>query len=129
MENGAPPIIRGAILPLTFCGSKADATFWLAMISIGSGLNPRIATLSQEFLTLKWKMGPRQLLADRNPPTIVVGQGGPSSAGSKAAPLARNDFNRQRLETARIATLSQQLSDAEMENGAPPIIRRITPPM
>jgi hypothetical protein len=26
--------------------------------------------------------------------------------------LSRNDFNQQRLETARIATLSQQLSDA-----------------
>ena len=35
-------------------------------------------------------------------------------------PSFRNDFNRQRLETARIATLSQQcFPTPEMENGAP----------
>ena len=31
-------LVVGAILPLTFCGSKAGATFSLAMISTGGGL-------------------------------------------------------------------------------------------
>jgi hypothetical protein len=31
----------GGPLPLTFCGSKAGATFCLAMISISNGLKPR----------------------------------------------------------------------------------------
>jgi hypothetical protein len=51
-NRNAPPTMLcrgrgGALLPPTFYGSKAGATFCPAMISIGSGLNSGIATLSQ----------------------------------------------------------------------------------
>ena len=69
-------------------------------------------------------MGRANFQVSRAPPTMLCpGAGGsyfrsPLWLKGRRDLLSRNDFNWQRLETARIATLSQQLSDAEMENGA-----------
>ena len=71
-----------------FCGSKAGATFRLAMISIGSGLKPRASQRCRNnCLTLEMENGaPADFLGEpqRPPPWCVRGRGdGERSHGLK----------------------------------------------
>jgi hypothetical protein len=67
--------------PDNFYGSNAGATFWLARISISSGLktraSPRIATF---FRRLKWKMRLTSFVISRAPHRAVSGGGGSGEA-------------------------------------------------
>ena len=73
----------GSVLPLAFCGSKAGATFCLAVISIGSGLKPRASQRCRNnvFCRVKREMGPRQIFwLSSDPPTMLCpGAGGMAS--------------------------------------------------
>ena len=122
-----PPTMRrpgagGAVLLLTFCGSKAGAAFRLAMISIGSGVKPRASQRCRNnCLTVEMEYGaPANFLGEPRPPPPPCGVRGRGRGRPSAHLLwfkgrrslsSCNDFNWQRRETARIATLSQQLSD------------------
>jgi hypothetical protein len=70
----------GAILPLTVGGSKAGATFRLAMISTGSGLKPRASQRCRNnCLTLEMENGaPANFSVSRDPPPpwCARGRGG-----------------------------------------------------
>ena len=69
-----------SIQRVQLCGSKAGATFCLAMISIGSGLKPRASQRCRNnCLTLEMENGaPANLLGEpqRPPPWCVPGRGG-----------------------------------------------------
>jgi hypothetical protein len=76
MHSGA-----GSILPLTFCGSKAGATFCLAMISIVDRLKRRVSQRcrNNRFLTFEMENGaPGNFSGEqqRPPPWCVRGAGG-----------------------------------------------------
>ena len=66
-----------------FCGSKAGATFCLAIISIGSGLKPRASQRGRNnCLTLEMENGaPAKFLGEPRtpPPCCVRGRGGMAS--------------------------------------------------
>jgi hypothetical protein len=69
----------GVALPLAFCGSKAGATFRLAMVSIVSGVKPRASQRRRNNCRRsKWKMGPGRFSGrTATPPTLVCpGAGG-----------------------------------------------------
>jgi hypothetical protein len=69
----------GAPLLLTFCGSKAGATFCLAMISISSGLKTRASQRCRNnCLTLEMENGAlANFLGERDPPPCCApGAGG-----------------------------------------------------
>jgi hypothetical protein len=82
-----PPLVWGPSpgwgpLPLAFYGSKAGATFRLAMISIRSGLKLRASQRHRNncFPTLAMEMGPADFLGEPRPPTLVrPGAGGMAS--------------------------------------------------
>ena len=68
----------GALLPLTLCGSKAGASFRLAMISIISGLESLASQRRRNnvFCRLKREMGPANFLGQPRPPHHAVPGGG-----------------------------------------------------
>src|ERR1700722_7667070 len=68
----------GRPLPLAFCGSKAGATFCLAMISIGDGLKPahRNTLATIVFCRVKRKMRLANFLGSPRPPHPGVSGGG-----------------------------------------------------
>ena len=65
--------------PLTFYGSKAGATFRLAMVSIGSGVKPRASQRCRNNYFSDWMENgaPPNYLANRKaPPTMLRPRGG-----------------------------------------------------
>jgi hypothetical protein len=67
----------GGPLPLAFCGSKAGATFCLAMISISSGLKTRASQRCRNnCLMLEMEMRPRQISRWAATPHHAVSGGG-----------------------------------------------------
>jgi hypothetical protein len=80
----------GAVLPLAFCGSKVDATFCLAMISIGGGLESRTSQpCRNNCLTVEMENGARQIFRLAATPHHAASGGG----GCRATPWLKTELH------------------------------------